>query len=326
MAESFSRWESDPLFSAAEVVQDSADRMDYVYRTLLHEQSLEQEDPSDPKLLSSLQYHKRDLTTALETTRWQLEDFEREVNLAALSDESKSREIAILKHRQFIRAIREQILEVEKSVQGLIKDDNRGNSQWMNLNEQDKDMLTSFLSGANFGDQSSNYDTGSRSFDSNTENDEIVEIKSEEVEALPMNGNAHNFNRKNMPWKIGSHFDKQHDLELGGFSAKNYYPNKIKGSAWGYLRNFWLGNTNKGSFTKMRKDGEIVENAEQSTASQKGASFECVINAMQLHKFITVNQRKFSSVKYAISYNRRMRLMLVLLIMLIIGFIVFRMI
>lgn len=47
--------------------------MESVYRSLLHEQSLAREDPSDVKLLSSLQYHKRDLKTTLETTRWQVE-------------------------------------------------------------------------------------------------------------------------------------------------------------------------------------------------------------------------------------------------------------
>lgn len=30
MASSFHEWESDPLFSAAEVVQDSADRLDSI--------------------------------------------------------------------------------------------------------------------------------------------------------------------------------------------------------------------------------------------------------------------------------------------------------
>lgn len=76
MAKSFHAWESDPLFSAAEVVQDSADRMESAFRMLLHEQSLLQGDPSDTKLLSSIEYHRRDLATALGTTKWQLEDFE----------------------------------------------------------------------------------------------------------------------------------------------------------------------------------------------------------------------------------------------------------
>ncbi|XP_039128572.1 uncharacterized protein LOC120264776 isoform X2 [Dioscorea cayenensis subsp. rotundata] len=68
---SFGRWEADPLFSAAEVVQDSADRMESVFQMLLHEQKLVQGESSDSKLLGQIQYHRRDLLTALETTKWQ---------------------------------------------------------------------------------------------------------------------------------------------------------------------------------------------------------------------------------------------------------------
>lgn len=365
MAESFSRWESDPFFSAAEVVQDSADRMEFVYRSLLHEQSLAQEGPSDAKLLTSLQYHRRDLATALETTRWQLEDFEREVNLAAFSDESKSREIAILKHKQFIRAIRELILQVEKSVPDASKEDHNKNPQWMNLNEQDKDMLTSFLSGGNFGGHSSNYVTENgrtrRFLDSNTDEDEIIEIKSEEVNVLPLNDIKHadklyDSSRNHVSWKIGSGVLNKHDtsgpaffqglggkelekqgvndLEFGGLGAKCYsYQNTIRGSAWGFLRNFWLGNSSKGSFTKMRKDGEItdlMENGEQRVAystgitppDQQGKIVKCLMSTMQFLGCIDLDQRRYQTSPYLISHNRfPMKLILVLIVIVsIVGF------
>lgn len=357
MAESFSRWESDPLFSAAEVVQDSADRMESVYRTLLHEQCLVQEGQSDAKLLSSLQYHRRDLTTSLETTRWQLEDFEREVNLAALSDELKSREIAILKHKQFIGAIREQILQVERSVQDSIKEDHQGNPLWMSLNEQDKDMLTSFLSGGNVGDHGPNYVTENsimrRFLDSNTDNDEIIELKPEEVKVLPMNGKKNadivESSRKHVSWKIGSGSKhdsngsalfqgsggKQelentwvHDLEFGGLGAKYYaYQNRIRGSAWGFLRNLWLANNSKGSFTKKRKDGEITglmentcERMTSSTGSgQQGTFLECVMSAMQFKCFM-LNPRRLQTSQYLIPYNR-FPIKLIVVIMVIVSII-----
>lgn len=51
-------------------------RMESVFRMLLHEKKLLQGDPSDTKLLSSVQYQRRDLVTALETTRWQVRQFE----------------------------------------------------------------------------------------------------------------------------------------------------------------------------------------------------------------------------------------------------------
>lgn len=92
MAEGFGRWEADPLFPAAECVQDSADRMEGVYRLLLHERKLIQDDTSHTKRRVSMQY-ERDVCTALGTTKWQLEQFEREVNAAALSNKSNSREM-----------------------------------------------------------------------------------------------------------------------------------------------------------------------------------------------------------------------------------------
>ncbi|XP_042484077.1 uncharacterized protein LOC122064445 isoform X2 [Macadamia integrifolia] len=200
MAAGFRQWESDPLFCAAEVVQDSADRMDSIFRMLLHEQSIVQGDSSDPKLLSSLEYHKRDLMTALGTAKWQLEDFERAVNLSALSDKSHLRENAISQHKQFIRAIREQIIQVEKSLP-LVGDSDR-NSQFVNINEQDRDVLALFLSGGNPEDHHVHYDTeGSsimkRFLDSTTasgfdnKSDEIVELKTEETKDSKLNGVMH---------------------------------------------------------------------------------------------------------------------------------------
>ncbi|KAK9289802.1 hypothetical protein L1049_007962 [Liquidambar formosana] len=107
MATTFHQWESDPLFSAAEVVQDSADRMESIFRLLLHEQSLVQGNRPDPKLLASIEYHRRDLATTLETAKWQLEDFEKAVSLSAITDKSRMREDVNSRHKQFIVAIRE---------------------------------------------------------------------------------------------------------------------------------------------------------------------------------------------------------------------------
>ncbi|KAF2309687.1 hypothetical protein GH714_004588 [Hevea brasiliensis] len=61
MASSFDRWEKDPFFSAAEEVQESADRMESTYRTWMHSKK----DASS--LWNSEELH-RDLRTALGTT------------------------------------------------------------------------------------------------------------------------------------------------------------------------------------------------------------------------------------------------------------------
>jgi len=75
MAEGFGRWESDPLFPAAECVQDSADRMEGVYRLLLHERKVMQDGISDAKFHAPIQY-ERDVITALGTTKWQVQTVE----------------------------------------------------------------------------------------------------------------------------------------------------------------------------------------------------------------------------------------------------------
>ncbi len=46
--------------------------MESIFRHLLHEQSLVQVEHPDPKLLLSLDYHRRDLATTLETAKWQV--------------------------------------------------------------------------------------------------------------------------------------------------------------------------------------------------------------------------------------------------------------
>ncbi|KAJ8499203.1 hypothetical protein OPV22_009755 [Ensete ventricosum] len=297
MAESFGRWESDPLFSAAEVVQDSADRMESAFRMLLHEQKSVQGDSSDSKLLSSIEYHKRDLVTCLETARWQLEDFERAVTLAALSDTSNSRENAISKFRQFIRAIREQVSQVERTVKDSAMEDFNRTSPSMNLNEHDRDGLALFLS----------------------DGDEIVELKTEEV--FPTNGLKyadHGYE------KVGSHHSRgvteapailkdsfgdkdclkahtafgAYNMKFGDFAANSYGINRTRGSVWMLLRNFWPPNKNRVSFTKRRKDGEdpddlivdternIPHSVVEVPPSGQVPKHEGMISSLQLHGLI----------------------------------------
>jgi len=73
MATSFDRWEKDPFFLAAEEVQESADRMESVYRIWVQERSggdLEAAGvtgggPTAAEL-------RRELHTALGTAKWQV--------------------------------------------------------------------------------------------------------------------------------------------------------------------------------------------------------------------------------------------------------------
>lgn len=94
----------------------------------------------------------------------QLEDFERAVSLPAAVDKSRITEAVVARHRQFIRAIREHINEVEQKLEEPSLGKSMRNSEWMNLNELDRDGLALFLSGGIPSENGSHlYGEGSKS-------------------------------------------------------------------------------------------------------------------------------------------------------------------
>ncbi|KAK2655282.1 hypothetical protein Ddye_008334 [Dipteronia dyeriana] len=287
MTSSLQQWESHPLFSAAEVVQDSADRMESIYRLLLHEQSLVNQNHPDPRLLTQIDYHRRDLATILETTKWQLEDFERAVNSSAVMDKSRTAEDVISRHKQFIIAIREQINQLEKT----LDDPSRGKSirSWVNLNEQDGDGLALFLSGGNPLEQVNHHIMEDSSIlrrfldpttASSSKDGEIVEHKSVETKNVKMNGVSHverNYGpvKENNLRKVGSHYstrlsldaldslqetscsrhneDESWDLEANGVKPKRFFPeSKLRRhcssmNIFGYLNSLQTAYGSRGS-------------------------------------------------------------------------------
>ncbi|TVU19613.1 hypothetical protein EJB05_35772, partial [Eragrostis curvula] len=266
MAEGFGRWESDPLFPAAECVQDSADRMEGVYRLLLHERKVMQD--ADTKFHAPIHY-ERDVITALGTTKWQLEQFEREVNAAAFSDKSKSRENAILKFRQFIRAIAEQISQVEESVESLRTDSNR-TPKHLYSSEYDGDGLASFLSGTKKDDHAY----------CSTGTDEIVELKLDNAHTV--NGYhstqehttfQHRYSEKDLEGAADLQCSRGESASCGdhnnssiyGFNADNstsrihFCVNKLSRQYRSFVRNLWFTKRGRENFTKRRKDGEDID-------------------------------------------------------------------
>ncbi|KAL3532092.1 hypothetical protein ACH5RR_005613 [Cinchona calisaya] len=269
--------ESDPLFAAAEVVQDSADRMESIFHLLLHEQSLVQGYHPESRLLHSIQYHKRDLATSLETAKWQLEDFEREVNMLAMADKSVVRENVISRHKQFIGAIREQIVNVEKSFERTSVGDSVRNMEWVGLNEKDRDGLASFLSGEKpakyVGREDSENDSRAlRNFlDPDASSSIIDEIVEQKTETMNMNGvtdlgpNVLRENKFSDLQVASSGRCEENDWDLEANEAKDKTSWK-QNMTWGYysrigmrsLRDFvcaFWGRGNR-SFTKRWKDGE----------------------------------------------------------------------
>ncbi|OVA17066.1 Syntaxin 6 [Macleaya cordata] len=137
MATNFDRWEKDPFFSAAEEVQESADRMESAYRTWLHE-SKDSASICDPDEL------RRDLHTALGTAKWQLDEFERAVRSSYGDSSAKD---AKTRHGQFIVAIGNQISIVENSLKDSALAEGKPALPWVRLDEGERDELALFLSG-----------------------------------------------------------------------------------------------------------------------------------------------------------------------------------
>lgn len=136
MAMHFDRWERDPFFSAAEEVQESADRMESTYRTWLH--SLKNTSGAwNPEEI------RRDLRTALGTAKWQLEEFERAVKSSYRNSADEAKE----RHRQFILAMVDKIAPVENSLQEAVASTGKKSTTWVRLDEGERDELALFLSG-----------------------------------------------------------------------------------------------------------------------------------------------------------------------------------
>ncbi|KAL5780134.1 hypothetical protein ACOSQ2_010871 [Xanthoceras sorbifolium] len=142
MSTSFDRWEKDPFFSAAEEVQESADRMESLYRTWIHAKK-------DNSSMWNSEELRRDLKTALGTAKWQLEVFARAVQssyVKSSSDDSKDR------HQEFIIAIEDQILKTENTLEESARSEGKASLPWVRLDEGECNELALFLSGLSASD------------------------------------------------------------------------------------------------------------------------------------------------------------------------------
>ncbi|CAL9203479.1 unnamed protein product [Musa hybrid cultivar] len=136
---SFYQWQKDAFFSAAEAVQESADIMESTYRMWTRNRrngfGLEASD----ELSTELQ-------TALGTAKWQLEEFEKAVR-ASHGNYSSQENNTIDRHWQFVAAIRNQILLVEKELNHSLIVEGKRPLRWVQLNDDERDDLAVFLSG-----------------------------------------------------------------------------------------------------------------------------------------------------------------------------------
>ncbi|CAN6448194.1 unnamed protein product [Victoria cruziana] len=138
MANQFDRWQKDTFFSAAEEVQESADVMESAYR--IWERERKEGLPVDDS-----DELRRELHTALGTTKWQLEEFERAVKAC---HQGLSAEDMIARHKQFVAAIESQVSRIEKALRDSIAEEGKQPFRWVQLGNEEKDDLAAFLSGS----------------------------------------------------------------------------------------------------------------------------------------------------------------------------------
>ncbi|KAG8095921.1 hypothetical protein GUJ93_ZPchr0013g34266 [Zizania palustris] len=147
MATTFDRWEKDPFFPAAEEVQESADRMESVYRIWVQDRIGDESGAAAVAAVGGrlpVVELRRDLHTALGTAKWQLDELERAIrsNDKVLSAGKDTR----ARHDDFVAAIGCRILEVENNLKESNVAEGRGHLSWIQLGENERDDLAAFLS------------------------------------------------------------------------------------------------------------------------------------------------------------------------------------
>lgn len=191
------------------------------------------------------------------------------MNAAAFSDKSKSRENAILKFRQFIRAIAEQISQVEESFESLRLGSNR-TPKHLYSSEYDGDGLASFLSGTKKDEHAYH----------STSTDEIVELKLDNNPSV--NGNHSiqehtEYEHRNAVIDVegagklkcscgkGACEGDHNNSSMYGLDADDsvgwrfFRKTKLSRQYRSFIRNLWFAKRGRESFTKRRKDGEDMD-------------------------------------------------------------------
>ncbi|KAJ8478631.1 hypothetical protein OPV22_022358 [Ensete ventricosum] len=140
---SLRQWEKDPFFSAADEVQESADRMESLYRLWIQERNNAAKATTGVEFASG--ELRRELRTALGTAKWQLEELERAVR--SNDDACSAGEDTRVRHDKFIVAIGSQISTVEDCFRQWNLELGETAVAWVRLDDGERDELARFLSG-----------------------------------------------------------------------------------------------------------------------------------------------------------------------------------
>ncbi|XP_006659242.1 uncharacterized protein LOC102703886 [Oryza brachyantha] len=250
------QWQKDGFFQAAEEVQESADLMESIYRTWIRERN----NGANLEEVNDLQ---RELKTALGTAKWQLEQFERAVNMS--NDKYSLEEGTVARRRQFVVAMEDQISQVEKAINDYSINSDRQGLNWVKLDDEERDDLVAFLSApAQFSQETKKREStyhspskqksaligvdDSRDMMAMSKGRHNTEVSSREIfnaqsEACAEQLNAHSTNLSSDDhWKINIADDKDNDRKLS--------PNKVEASSQATTFSGIMKTTE--SFTRIR--------------------------------------------------------------------------
>lgn len=215
----------------------------------------------------------------------------------AISDETGSREHAIHGHRQFIGAIREQVLQVQSALQEMSVGDSGTGMQWATLNEPDAAGLASFLSGDNSpGAPQSNVVVGELFLGSAGAADEIIEVgqpdeaPSEPGDMRHLNHASSSNYHSRVPGNLENGYKTMDDVanRSGPGAGESTTRRRLlaNSGAVRYLlelmNRFWRSDRygHSRTFTKKRKDGEIMDDTLVETDyRRKRASYSLDISS-----------------------------------------------
>ncbi|KAH7278169.1 hypothetical protein KP509_38G027800 [Ceratopteris richardii] len=113
------RWEDDPLFFAAEQVQDSTDALVRAFGAWKVEKAMREWDTHGSESIEALDHRRRQLATAFGVASGQLAEFQREVTYLHMSTDPCVDERVFCKYREFISAIDNQIASMRDDLRAV---------------------------------------------------------------------------------------------------------------------------------------------------------------------------------------------------------------
>ncbi|KAK9066772.1 hypothetical protein SSX86_014095 [Deinandra increscens subsp. villosa] len=294
MASHFERWEKDPFFPAAEEVQESADRMESTYRTLIH--ALKQ-----PSVWKTEEL-RRDLRTALGTAKWQLEEFERAVD-DSYSESSCSG--TKTRHGEFISAMESQISRVDKCLNESTVATKKPPRPWVRLDEGESKELALFLSGK----------------PAETKNRELADQSTTENKFISKHRRTSSAGAADIgAWNITVAAD---DVSLGNVDGKTEQPPRKTPSFSGFLNNMEFASWSKNGYRKLKlADQKLPETQPVSrginTCYERSKSClesddDCY--QKQLHGWYGAIQRQLQRSQYYVQYNRQTQMIFWVLVL-----------